>query len=152
ADQHGDRLVAIEPGRYVNVQTYADILIASMPPEGLKQYRAKIDSQARRWFESARDQRDEEGLGKVVRQAVFSSYGDDALLLLGEIAWEQGAIARARSCWEKLVPSASPPAAGEPPVVLKFPDCDVDPALIEARLVLCSLMQGTEARSQIKLD
>src|SRR5262245_27528407 len=53
ADQHGDRLVAIEPGRCVNVQTYADILIASMPSAGLQHYRSKIDPQARRWFEAA---------------------------------------------------------------------------------------------------
>jgi hypothetical protein len=152
ADQHGDRLVAIEPGRYVNVQTYADILIASMPPEGLKQYRSKIDPQARRWFESAREQRDEEGLEKLVRKAFLSSYGDDALLLLGELAWEQGSVARARSYWEKLIPSAPPVPAGELPMVLKFPDSEIDSALIEARLVLCSLMQGNQARSQSELE
>jgi outer membrane protein assembly factor BamB len=152
ADQHGDRLVAIESGRYVNVQTYADILIASMPLEGLKQYRAKIDPQARRWFETARDQHDEEGLEKVVRKAFLSSYGDDALQLLGELAWEQGSVARARSYWEKLIPSASPTAAGELPMILKFPDSEIDSALIEARLVLCSLMQGNLARSQTELE
>src|SRR5579864_6950243 len=46
ADQHGERLVAIDTGRFINVQTYADILISSMPPEGLKLYRARIDPQA----------------------------------------------------------------------------------------------------------
>src|SRR5262249_58496016 len=69
ADQHGERLVPIEPGRFVNVQTFADILIASMPPEGLKAYRSKIDPQARRWFEAARQLRDAERLEKVLRKA-----------------------------------------------------------------------------------
>jgi len=152
ADQHGERLVAIEPGRYVAVQTFADILIASMPPEGLKLYRAKIDTQARRWFESAKRLRDEEGLEKVVRKAFLSSYGDEALLLLGDLAWEQGALSRARSYWEKLIAPAAPPVAGELPQDLKYPDCEVDPAAVEARLVLCSLMQGNVPRGRIEFE
>lgn len=150
ADQHGERLVAIEPGRYVNVQTITDILIASLPPEGLKLYRTKIDPQARRWFETARRLRDEEGLEKVVRRAFLSSYGDDALLLLGELAWEAGALPRARTCWEKLLPSASPPTAGELPLALKYPDSEIDPAQIQARLILCRLMQGNLSRSRVE--
>ncbi|MGE5195607.1 MAG: PQQ-binding-like beta-propeller repeat protein [Deltaproteobacteria bacterium] len=151
-DQHGDRLVAIEPGRYVNVQTFADILVASMPAEGLKQYRAKTDPQARRWFETARRLHDEEGLEKVVRKAFLSSYGDDALLLLGELAWEKGALARARGYWEKLIPPATRPEAGELPMQLKFPDSEIDPALIKSRLVLCSLMQGNTSRAQAEYE
>jgi hypothetical protein len=147
-DQHGERLVAIEPGRYVNVQTFADILIASMPPDGLKLYRARTDPQARRWLEAARRLRDEEGLEKVVRKAFLSSSGDDALLLLGELAWEQGDLARARSYWEKLLPAAANPEAGELPLLLKFPDSPIDPAQIKARLVLCTLMQGNLARAE----
>jgi outer membrane protein assembly factor BamB len=61
-------------------------------------------------------------------------------------------VARARSCWEKLIPSAPPPAAGELPVVLTFPDSAIDAALIEARLVLCSLMQGNLNRSQSDVE
>jgi outer membrane protein assembly factor BamB len=150
-DQHGERLVAIEPGRFVNVQTFADILIASMPPEGLKLYRAKIDTQARRWFEDARRLRDEDGLEKVVRKAFLSSYGDEALLLLGDLAWEQGALSRARSYWEKLLPSAAP-SAGELPLVLKYPDSEADPAVIQARLILCTLMQGNLARGRAEIE
>jgi outer membrane protein assembly factor BamB len=152
ADQHGDRLVAIEPGRFVNVQTFADILIASMPPDGLKLYRAKIDPQARRWFEDARQSRDEEGLEKVVRKAFLSSYGDKALLLLGDLAWEQGALSRARNYWEKLIPASDATAgASDVPLVLKYPDSDTDLAAIQARLVLCTLMQGNLARGRAEL-
>src|SRR5258708_912660 len=89
ADQHGDRLVMIEPGRYVNVRTVADIYLASLPPEGLKHYRARIDPQARRRFEAAQKLRDEPALERLVHRAFLSSYGDDALLLLGELAWER---------------------------------------------------------------
>jgi len=142
AEQHGEHLVSIEPGRYINVQTCTDILLSSLPPEGLALYRAKIDPQARRWFETAKRLRDEEGLERVVRKAFLSSYGDEALLLLGELAWEQGALARAHGYWEQLVPLAAPPDPGAMPVVLKYPDAQVDRPQIEARLVLCRLMQG----------
>lgn len=151
ADQHGERLVAIEPGRYVNVQTSADILLSSLPPDGLKLYRAKVDPQARRWFESAKKLRDAEGLERVVRKTFLSSYGDDALLMLGDLAWEQGALARARSYWEKLIPLAAPPEAGELPVVLKYPDSEIPVEQIRARLVLCRLFQGNVSRAHEEL-
>ncbi len=148
AEQHGDHLVAIEPGRYINVQTCTDIFLSSLPPEGLALYRAKVDPQARRWFETAKRLRDEEGLERVVRKAFLSSYGDDALLLLGELTWEQGAPARARNFWAQLLPQAAPAELSEIPVVLKYPDGQVDRPQIEARLVLCSLMQGQRARAE----
>ena len=147
AEHHGERLVAIEPGRYVSVQTCSDILLSSLPPEGLALYRAKIDPQARRWFETAKRLRDEEGLERVVRKAFLSSYGDDALLMLGELAWEQGALARARSYWEKLVPLPASSESGDSLAVLKYPDSQADRAQIEARLVLCSLMQRKRSRA-----
>ena len=148
AEHHGEHLVAIEPGRFVNVQTCVDMFLSSLPPEGLALYRTKIDPQARRWFETAQRLRDEDGLERVVRKAFLSSYGDDALLLLGELAWEQGAVTRARGYWEKLIPLAAPSDPGELPVVLKYPDSPVDRAQIEARLILCSLMQGQRARAK----
>jgi outer membrane protein assembly factor BamB len=151
ADQYGERLVAIEPGRYVNVQTSADILLSSLPPEGLKLYRAKVDPPARRWFESAKKHRDVEGLERVVRKAFLSSYGDDALLMLGDIAWEQGALARARSYWEKLLPVATQQEATELPVVLKYPDSEIPAEMIKSRLVLCRLYQGNVDRAQQEL-
>ncbi len=152
ADQHGEHLVAIEPGRYVSVRTVADIYLASLPPEGLKLYRARVDPQARRRFEAAQKLRDEPALEHVVQRAFLSSYGDDALLLLGELAWERGALARARNFWEKLLPAQVPVAPGELPLVLKYPDSGVDRAAVEARLILCSLMQGNVARAKAELD
>lgn len=150
-EQHAGRLVGIEPGRYVAVQTYCDILLSSLPPEGLVIYRARLDPQAKRWFESARSGADEEGLQKVIRQAFLSSYGDDALLLLGELAWERGAISAARSVWEKLLPLAQKREPGELSAVLRYPDADIDPAEVRARLVLCSYAQGNVGRARQEL-
>ena len=152
ADQHGDRVVMLEPGRYVNVRTVTDIYLASMPPEGLKLFRARVDAQARRWFETAQQQRDEPALERLIQRAFLSSSGDDALLLLGESAWERGDLARARNFWQKLLPAQRPTAAGQMPLVLTYPDSGVDAASVEARLVLCSMMQGNLARAKAELD
>lgn len=152
AEQHKDKLVAVESGRYVGVPAYCDILLAGLPPDGLKVYRARVDPLARQWFEAGKAAHDEELLLKVVRQAVISSYGDDALLLLGELAWEKGDLSRARSYWQQLIPPAARGEAGQPGLVLAYPDSNLDPALIRARIVLCSLMQGNLPRGREEIE
>ncbi|MSR59275.1 MAG: hypothetical protein EXS05_16800 [Planctomycetaceae bacterium] len=150
-EQHGDRLVAIAPRRYVSVQTYCDILLSSLPEARLKLYRARTDPQARRWFETARVNRDEEGLRKILRRAFLGSYGDDALLLLGQLAWEQGRLPQARQYWEQLLPPNAAYQPGGLPDVLRYPAGDIDEAQVRARLVLCSLQEGQLARSRREL-
>ncbi|MFN0056702.1 MAG: PQQ-binding-like beta-propeller repeat protein [Planctomycetales bacterium] len=151
-EQHGDRLVGIAPGRYVSVQTYCDILLSSLPAEGLALYRTRIDPVARRWFDAAQAARDEAGLQKLLHRAFLSSSGDDALLLLGELAWEQGNLTRARGYWEQLLPPTPPPEPGQLFQELRYPDAPIDPAQIRARLVLCSLMQGQLQRGRRELE
>jgi outer membrane protein assembly factor BamB/tetratricopeptide (TPR) repeat protein len=148
SEEHGDHLVSITQGRYVNVHTFCDILLSSMPEEGLALYRARVDPQARRWFETAKADRDQEGLRKIVRRAYLSSYGDDALYLLGQLAWERGNLSLARSYWEQLLPADPAPEEGQLPAILRFPATDIEPAQVRARLVLCSLLQGQIARGE----
>src|SRR5206468_3187379 len=42
-EAHGDKLAAVAPNRYVNVRTYAHMLVAALPPAGLQVYRERID-------------------------------------------------------------------------------------------------------------
>lgn len=149
-EQHGERVLAVSPGRYVNVQAYCDLLLSNLPAEGLRVYRARIDPQARQWFEAGRSTGDEELLLRVVRQAFASSYADDALLLLGDIAWERGEFSRARNYWRKLIPLATAP--GQLPRVVSYPDSTLDPANIRARLVLCSFLTGNAIRGDWELE
>jgi hypothetical protein len=99
----------------------ADILIASMPPRAP----ALPDSSTRRrrWFSCSRLRG--RRAWKDRRKAFLSSYGDDALLLLG-CAWEQ-AVARAattgRNCCHRQTS-----APGDLPRLLNFPDSRIDPA------------------------
>lgn len=150
-EQHGDRLAAVAPRRFISVQTYCDILLSSLPEEGLKLYRARIDPQAKRWFETARAHRDEAGLRRILKRAFLSSYGDDALMLLGQLAWEQGRLPQARQYWEQLLPVDSAAPGGALPEVLRSPAGSLDIAQVRARLVLCSLFEGQPARSRREL-
>lgn len=140
-EQHGPRLVAHSPRLYVTVQMYCDLVLSSLPPEGLAAYRQRTDPQARRWFEDARRERDEQALQRILARAFVSSYGDDTLLLLGDLAWEAGDLPRARGYWEKLLPPEATSPAGNLPDRLRYPDASIEPAAIRARLVLCSVLQ-----------
>ena len=149
-EDHHDKLIASEPGRYVDLHRYCHALLATMPADGLQVYRRRMDAQARGWFEAGRDRRDEKSLLKVTQFAYVSSYGDDALLLLGEFAWERGAISQARSYWEQVLPLAEPAAIpGDPLPILTYPDTDLDQPTVLARLVLCSIAQARQSRRRM---
>ena len=76
---------------------YCQLQLASLPAEALKLYRGRVDAAARKWFEEGVARRDRKLLENVVSQAFASSYGDKALLALGEIALESGDCAAARA-------------------------------------------------------
>ena len=147
-DAHGDKLVPAAPHRYVNVRTYADMLVSGLPAAGLRIYRERADPAVKKLFETGKAERDEDLLQRVLRQGFASSYGDDALLLLGDLAWEHGALSAARGYWEKILTPKQYFPPGHPLSSLAYPDTDVDLASVRARLVLCSLVQGNRRRAE----
>ncbi len=142
SDGHVGKLVATTPGRYVNVQIYVQMLAAGLPPEGLKIYRQQLDPVLKPSFETGRDTADEVLLLKVLQQGYCCSFADDALLLLGDLAWDAGDVWRARSFWEQILPPPRPKALGEPVTWLAYPDSDLDLGMILARLILCTIHSG----------
>jgi outer membrane protein assembly factor BamB len=140
-------LVAISPGRYLNVELYAQLLLASLPPEGLAIVRKAIDDSARQAFEDAVRNRDEAALRAVVRDAFVSRAADNALLTLGQWAWEAGDLTKARGYWERLIPLRSPQIPGTAAPVLRYPDSRLDRPEILARLVMCSIVEGDQERA-----
>ncbi|MDB5390892.1 MAG: hypothetical protein JWM11_6538 [Planctomycetaceae bacterium] len=141
-DGQAGKLVSAGPGRYVNWQIYANMLAAALPAEGLKIYREQFDPLFRPTFETGRETLDEQLLQKVVDQGYCCTFGDDALLLLGDLAWDAGDIWRARSYWEQLLPPLQPKEPGEPVILLAYPDSDVDRSLVLGRLALCGIQAG----------
>jgi outer membrane protein assembly factor BamB len=141
-DGQTGKLVAAGPGRYVNWRTYANMLAAALPPEGLKIYRAQFDPLLRPTFEAGRNNLDEQALLKVTEQGFCCTFADEALLLLGDMAWDDGDIWRARSYWQQLLPPLQPTERGEPVMLLAYPDSDVDRNLVLGRLALCGIQAG----------
>lgn len=152
---YGATLIEVSPRRYLDVATYCQILFSRLPPPALSIYRAQTDSQARLLFEEGRQSRRSAPLKRVVETAFASSFGDDALWLLGEFAWETGDLPRARNYWERLVPLPAMPSA-ETAVVLHYPrggdgTAGIPLATVRARLVLCSLCEGARLRAELEL-
>ncbi|MCE9603984.1 MAG: PQQ-like beta-propeller repeat protein [Planctomycetia bacterium] len=108
SDQRGDKVIAVTPGFYVRIRDFCHRRFASMPAEALAIYRGQVDGQAKQWFEDGAERRDEAALRRIVDQFYCSSYGDEALWLLGEMALERGDYGAARGYWEQLI--ETPPA------------------------------------------
>jgi outer membrane protein assembly factor BamB len=150
-DRHAEKLVPVERGRYVNVGRYANLMLASLPKAGLSSYRKRIDPQTKRWFETGRDDHDTALLQRVIRRGFASSYGDDALQLLGDLAWQRGEIGVARSLWTRILPLTPADDETAPLLVLRYPDSDLDTPSLLARLVLCSLAEEDRDRTAREL-
>ena len=131
-------------GRQVGVEQAGRMLLSGLSGEALERHRRRVDPLARRWWESGT----EVDLRRIVDRAFHSSFGDDALLKLGDLAWERGEPSEARSHWERLVPPfvGSVRPAGVPPVAY-YPDPEVEVAAVRARLVLSSAALGDRDRA-----
>ncbi len=151
-------LMLVQPGRpgkvaaYVNVTTRCNVLLSRISAEGRTVYRQKVDPQAKRWFENWQRTRDEAELLKIVRQTFLSRYGDEALLALGEVAWDRGDFSAARLWWEQLIPLADDAIPADYPTVLRYPDTDIDRAAILARIVMCSIVERDSIRGADELS
>lgn len=173
-----DRVVALDADRYLGLRTYCQWELARMPAEALAAYRQRVDSLAERWYRDGLANRDEKLLGRVVDELFCSSWGDDALLALGELALERGDYAAARRHWEQINPlSRDPngkplwlslrgvdldkhwpeilrrwPKSAEPPTWLAYPDSDIPLADVRARLALVSIRAGEFDRAALELN
>ena len=140
-------LVSVGPGRYLNVELYAQLLFSSLPPEGLAVIRQAVDGSARQTFEEALRNRDADGLRSIVRDAFASRATEDSLLTLGQWAWESGEITQRAGNWERLIPLRRPTKPGALAPILRSPDSHLDRAGILARLVMCRIVEGDFDRS-----
>ncbi len=136
-------MVPLSRRRYVSAREYGNLLISAWPPEGLAVYRRMVDPQAQQWLITARTTRDDAPLLNIVHEAFNSTYGDDALYLLGERAWDSGATALARHYWLQLLPADDGETKpGQPLARLHYPDTDLPLAEIEAKIILTLLADG----------
>jgi hypothetical protein len=125
-DQSGDFVL------YVDGRRYCHRCLANLPPEARAIYRSRVDSLAERWYRQGSSQRDFALLRRVVDKAFCSSWGDDALELLGDLAFQEGRFGEALAAYGQLV--ADHP---EDPLALIHPDPSVDLARVAAKKLLC---------------
>lgn len=139
-DRTGDSLL------FVDLRQFCQRRIAALPPEARAIYRNRVDAQAERWYREGAEGRDRSLLRRVVDQAFCSSWGDDALDLLGDLAFEDGRFDEALAMYRRLVPDRPDDPAG-----LTYPDPGVDLARVAAKKILCREASG-EAVAPAALD
>ncbi len=144
------KLFAVTELRYVNLSDACQLKLAALPPEALQLYRRRVDPVAQKWYEEGIARRDAKLLNRVVQQAFASSWGDKALMALGEIRLEEGDFSAARWCWERILPVKAPP--GHDNTWPGYPDSTLDPAAVRARLVLVSILEGSPNRAREELS
>jgi len=98
-------------------------------------------------------------LRAVVEQLFCSSWGDEALEALGELALEQGDYGNARGHWQRILPpdywlKCKPELAREDgtPMVLVYPDTNLPLVELRARLVLLLILEGEVDSAQSALE
>ncbi len=171
-------VVAMGDGRYVSLRTYCHLQIARFPADGLAEYRRRVDPVAEPWYREGVANRDARLLQRVVDELYCSSWGDDALMALGELALERGEYAEARHDWEQLSPLLRSPngmpvwvalhdidldkkwpevnkrweTRKTPPDWLAYPDTNLNLADVWARLILVSIRAGEFDRAALELS
>jgi outer membrane protein assembly factor BamB len=171
-------VVDLGDGRFVSLQTYCHFQLTQLPAEALALYRQHVDVQVEQSYREGVSTRNEDLLRDVVDEFFCSSWGDDALLVLGEFALERGDHAAARRWWEQISPLLRDPAGRPlwlalhgidldthwrevahrwnerptPPAWLVYPDTSLDLDSVRARLVLASIRAGDLKRAAIELD
>src|SRR4051812_815265 len=97
---------------YVDLRHFCQRRLATLPAEALAIYRRRVDAQAERWFRLGHDERDRASLRRIVEQAFCSTWGDDALDLLGDLAFQDGRFDEAIALYKQLVPDSADDRSG----------------------------------------
>jgi outer membrane protein assembly factor BamB/tetratricopeptide (TPR) repeat protein len=157
-DQFGDKVARLprnEPGAdasgefvlYVDDRRFCHRSLAKLPPEARAIYRNRVDGVAERWFRQGQSQRDVRSLRRVVDLAFCSSWGDDALELLGDLAFQDGRFGEALAMYARIV--ADHP---DDPYALVHPDPSVDLARVAAKKLLCRAAAGENPPAPAEVD
>jgi outer membrane protein assembly factor BamB len=156
--QFGDKVVDVPPDPAapggeeesrlsVNARRECQRRIALLPADARALYRTRVDAQAERWYRQGAEARDRSLLRRVVDQAFCSSWGDDALDLLGDLAFQEGQFAEALGAYSQLVPDRAVGTQG-----LTHPDCSVDLARVAAKKLLCRAAIGDRPPTALELS
>ncbi|HEV3235814.1 MAG TPA: PQQ-binding-like beta-propeller repeat protein, partial [Gemmataceae bacterium] len=118
----------------------------------LKIYRSRVDGQAKKLFDEGMANHDVAALKRLIKEAFCSKYGDEALDLLGDLAFERGRFEEARRWWSMIILPASEPLTELPKqeqpksILLLFPNPQKNLAHIRAKQLLSLVFMGDKAQ------
>ena len=140
-------VVSLTDRRFISLQEYCHRLLSQLPPKPLARYRELVDAPSEAIFQRGYSARNEVLLKRVVEEYFCSSWGDDALWALGELALESGDYAQARGYWQCLLPNSATSDSW-----LSFPQSEIDIADVHARLILVSIREGNWQKAKQELS
>ncbi len=148
-DESGDVLVATNSQLSVQARRLVQRRIAALPPSLLERYRQRVDAQSQRLLVQGKATRSPAPLRQLVSDFFCSRHTDEALDLLGDLAFEQGDVEGALAWWRMLV---APPSEQNQPASTGFrlPDARIDLARIQAKEVLAYAFLYQTERSRME--
>ena len=146
----GDELAPVDKRHVVQARWLAQARLSALPPEALTLYRSRIDPPAKKLLELGRGNRDSAPLQRIVDESFCSSYTDQAVDLLGDLAFERGEFEEAEQFWRMVVRPASRQSAGlDTGFVVAGPKIDV--AAVRAKQILAQLFRGETGNLTVEL-
>ena len=157
-DQYGEKVAKLPRNKdegeqaddyvlFVDLRGFCHRSLAKLPPEARAIYRDRIDGRAEGWFRQGQAQRDPSLLRKVVELAFCSSWGDDALELLGDLAFQEGRFSEALAVYRQLVLDKP-----DSKFTLVHPDPSVDLPRIAAKKLLCRAAAGETLNAAAEVE
>ncbi|MGO9915177.1 MAG: PQQ-binding-like beta-propeller repeat protein [Isosphaeraceae bacterium] len=132
---------------FMDARRFCHRALAQLPPEAREIYRNRVDALAERWFREGVSNQNEGSLRRVVDQAFCCSWGDDAVELLGDMAFQDGRFGDALALYRLLVADRA-----DDPFALVHPDPTVDLAKVAAKKLLCRSALGQNVPTHADLD
>ena len=130
----GDTLYSSDGKEYRSLVRQVEMLLAALPPEGLKVYRIDADANARQLLADASPESETNALSQIVRLHFLSSEGDDAALRLAAIYMDRYDFIGARRLLEKIIDV--------------YPDPSVSLYQVRVRLALCASFLDEEEQAK----
>jgi outer membrane protein assembly factor BamB len=138
SDRESARIVfPLEAGWFIGIKALCRKRLLAMPEAARKAYRNRFDTLARTLFELADSSNDRRLFEKIADIYLLSSYGDDALGRLGDMAFERGSFEQALRYYERIRGLG--------------PDTNLDPARLLLKSLVCALRLGKGERARAYL-
>ena len=144
SDESGDDLVAVQANHFQPARRLVQQLLAALPPQTLIAFQNRLEEPAKKLLDAGRRDRDPAPLRHLLNRYFVSRPAENAIVLLGELLFERGDFRAAEQTWRLLLPTGDPRE-------LAYPNPQIDPASVGAKLVLAAIFAGDLDRAKVDL-